>query len=91
MWGSLRLVPMMSQPATYDHDVTVMSQCKHLLMITARTTRMMTIRMIHSLMFCHQSLRFSRVAVRWNMSAFWFRYSVQSGEKVVMCQRTVQR
>ena len=52
-------------------------------MITARTTRMMIIRMIHSLMFCHQSLRFSRVAVRWNMSAFWFRYSVELGEKEV--------
>ena len=61
--------------------VIMTSQCEYLLMITARTTRMMIIRMIHSLMFCHQSLRFSRVAVRWNMSAFWFRYSVGLGEK----------
>ena len=62
--------------------VIMTSQCEpNLLMITARTTRMMIIRMIHSLMFCHQSLRFSRVAVRWNMSAFWFRYSVGLREK----------
>ena len=61
--------------------VIMMSQCEYLLMITARTTRMMMIRMIHSLMFCHHSFRFSRVAVRWNMSAFWFRYSVGLGEK----------
>ena len=69
-------------PETVTYDVIMMSQYEHnLLMITARTTRMMIIRMIHSLMFCHQSLRFSRVAVRWNMSAFWFRYSVGLREK----------
>ncbi len=45
-------------------------------MITAKITRIIIIRMIHSLTFCHHSLRLSLVAVRWNISAFWFRYSV---------------
>lgn len=50
------------------------------LMMTARMTRIMTMRMIHSFTFCHHSFLLRRVAVRWNMSAFWFRYSARRGQ-----------
>ena len=51
-------------------------RCLHnSLITTARITKMMMMRIIHSFTFCHHNLRLSRVAVRWNMSAFWFRYS----------------
>ena len=47
------------------------------LIITARMTNSITMRIIHSFTFCHHSLRLSLVAVRWNMSAFWLRYSAR--------------
>ena len=47
-----------------------------LLMITASITKMMIIRMIHSLTFCHHSFLFNLTAEELKSLALWLRISV---------------